>query len=32
MIQVKITQPKDLDNLLSASEYAAYLEQAAGGH
>jgi glycine cleavage system H protein len=32
MIEVKITQAKDLDNLLSASEYAAYLEQAGGGH
>lgn len=32
MILVKITQAKDLDNLLSASAYAAYLEQAAGGH
>lgn len=32
MILVKITQAKDLDNLLSASEYAAYLEQAGGGH
>ena len=32
MIQVKITQPKDLDKLLSAAEYTAYLQQAAGGH
>ena len=32
MIEVKITQAKDLDNLLSASEYSAYLKQAGGGH
>ena len=32
MIEVKITQAKDLDKLLSASEYAAYLEEAGGGH
>ena len=32
MLEVKITQAKDLDNLLSASEYSAYLKQAGGGH
>ncbi len=32
MIEVKITQAKDLDNLLSASEYSTYLKQAGGGH
>lgn len=32
MIRVKITSPKDLDKLLSASEYSAYLKQAGGGH
>jgi glycine cleavage system H protein len=32
MIEVKITQAKDLDSLLSASEYSAYLKQAGGGH
>ncbi|MEE8152987.1 MAG: glycine cleavage system protein GcvH [candidate division NC10 bacterium] len=32
MIEVKITKAKDLDGLLSPSEYAAYLEQAGGGH
>ncbi|MFQ5946840.1 MAG: glycine cleavage system protein GcvH [Anaerolineae bacterium] len=32
MIEVKITQAKDLGKLLSASEYAAYLAEAGGGH
>lgn len=32
MIRVKITQPKDLDTLLSAADYTAYLQQAGGGH
>ncbi|MFQ5847685.1 MAG: glycine cleavage system protein GcvH [Candidatus Methylomirabilales bacterium] len=32
MIRVKITQAKDLDTLFSAPDYAAYLEQAGGGH
>lgn len=32
MIQVKISNAKDLGNLLSASEYTAYLQQAGGGH
>ena len=32
MIQVKITKPKDLDKLLSAPDYTAYLKQAGGGH
>ncbi len=32
MIEVKITQAKDLEKLLSPSEYAAYLEEAGGGH
>lgn len=32
MIQVKITKPKDLDKLLSAADYTAYLKQAGGGH
>lgn len=32
MIEVKITQPKDLDKLLSARDYAAFLQQAGGGH
>ena len=32
MLEVKITQAKDLDNLLSASEYSTYLKQAGGGH
>ncbi len=32
MIMVKITQRKDLDNLLSPADYQAYLQQAGGGH
>jgi glycine cleavage system H protein len=32
MIQIKITNAKELDNLLSPPEYAAYLHQAGGGH
>ncbi|MFQ5883115.1 MAG: glycine cleavage system protein GcvH [Candidatus Methylomirabilales bacterium] len=32
MILIKITDQKGLDNLLSAPDYAAYLEQAGGGH
>ncbi|MFQ5990120.1 MAG: glycine cleavage system protein GcvH [Candidatus Methylomirabilales bacterium] len=32
MILIKITQPKDLDKLLSAADYTAYLQQAGGGH
>jgi glycine cleavage system H protein len=32
MIEVKITQAKDLGGLLSPAEYAAHLEQAGGGH
>lgn len=32
MIVVKIKQAKDLDKLLSPSEYAAYLAEAGGGH
>ncbi len=32
MIEIKITKAKDLDNLLSASDYSAYLKQAGGGH
>ena len=32
MIQVKISNAKDLENLLSASQYTAYLQQAGGGH
>lgn len=32
MIQVKLSNTKDLENLLSASEYTAYLQQAGGGH
>lgn len=32
MILVKIANAKELNNLLSAKEYAAYLQQAGGGH
>jgi hypothetical protein len=32
MILVKIANSKELNNLLSASEYSAYLQKAGGGH
>jgi len=32
MILVKIANSKELNNLLSASEYTAYLKKAGGGH
>ena len=32
MLVIKITQVKELDNLLSPSQYAALLKQAGGGH
>ncbi len=32
MILISITNAKDIENLLSAPEYTAYLQQAGGGH